>query len=122
MAKNVKDQGNYELFETAHQHRILVLNGKKWYAWMEGQEGEILVHSDSDHQKDHTIQQGAFYLVGYENDPDHRDMPHLFLGKDDTYQELILPNGLPTEEDHQKKVIKTDQTLPKQKLEQELKG
>jgi hypothetical protein len=32
MPVKVQAQGQYELFETTHQHRILVLNNKQWFA------------------------------------------------------------------------------------------
>jgi len=116
MPVKVQEQGHYELFNTTHQHRILVLNDKQWFAWVQGQQGEILVHSDADHQKQHTLQTGQFYLVDFEDDPTYKDMPHLFLQTDDRYDEVMLPNGLPTEQDHQKKVVKTDHRLPKDEL------
>jgi hypothetical protein len=121
MSVKVKDKGHYKLFETTHGHRILVLNNKRWFAWIEGQQGEILAHSDSDHQKDHTIQKGEFYLVDFENDPKYKGMPHLFLQKEDHFEELVLPNGLPTEEDHQKKLVTTDETVPRDELTNYLK-
>ena len=117
----VQQHGQYELFETTHQHRILVLNNKQWFAWVQGQQGEILVHSDADHKKDHTIQKGQFYFVDFEHDPTYKDMPHLFLQKGDHFEEVMLPNGLPVEEDHQKKLVKTDHTLPKNELAEYLK-
>jgi Protein of unknown function (DUF2795) len=117
----VQEQGHYELFATTHQHRILVLNNKQWFAWVEGQQGEILIHSDADHQKDHMIQEGQFYLVDFEHDPTYKDMPHLFLQKGDRFEEVMLPNGLPTQKDHQKKLVKTDNTLPKDQLAEYLK-
>ncbi len=116
MPAEVRDQGGYELFETTGGHRILVLNGERWFAWVEGQQGEIFVHSDSDHKKDHTIQEGEFYLVDFEGDPNYQDNPHLFLQRDDSFQELIVPNGLPTKQDHQKKVVGTDKTVPQNEL------
>jgi hypothetical protein len=116
MPAKVREKGHYELFETNHHHRILVLNDKEWYAWVQGQKGEILVHSDSDHVKDHTISEGQFYLVDFENDPKYKDMPHLFLQKDGRFDELMVPNGLPTDQDMQKLVVKTDETLPEEKL------
>jgi hypothetical protein len=79
MPAKVQEQGHYELFNTSHQHHILVLNDKQWFAWVQGQQGEILVHSDADHQKQHTLQTGQFYLVDFEDDPTYKDMPHLFL-------------------------------------------
>lgn len=116
MSTRVQDKGGYELFETTGGHRILVLNGERWFAWVEGQQGEILVHSDSDHEKDHTIQEGEFYLVAFEDDPNYQDNPHLFLQNGDSFQELIVPNGLPTNQDHQKKVVGTDKTVPQNEL------
>jgi hypothetical protein len=116
----VQQQGPYELFETAHQHRILVLNQNQWFAWVQGQQGELLVHSDADHKKAQTIQKGRFYFVDFEHDPTYKDMPHLFLQKGDYFEEVMLPNGLPTEEDHQKKLVKTDNVLPEGELEEYL--
>jgi hypothetical protein len=87
-----------------------------------GQQGEILVRSDADHQKDHTIQKGQFYLVDFEHDPTYKDMPHLFLQKgSNQYEEVVLPNGLPAEEDHQKKLVKTDRLLANDQLAEYLK-
>jgi hypothetical protein len=117
----VREKGHYELFETNHHHRILVLNNRQWFAWVQGQQGDILVLTDSDHQKARTLQQGQFYLVDFEDDPKYKDMPHLFLQDGDRYQELMLPNGLPTEQDRQKRVVKTDEPLPREKLEGYLK-
>ncbi len=122
MSANVKDKGSYELFETTHGHRILVLNDdERWYAWVEGQQGEILVHSDSDHKKDHTIQEGNFYLAEFEDDAKFQNnQPHLFLQKGDEFQELIVPNGLPTESDTQMKVVSIDDTVPEDELTEHL--
>ncbi len=117
MSVKVEDKGRYELFETTHGHRILVLDGERWFAWVEGQRGEILVLSDSDHEKDHTVQEGDFYLAEFEDDAEFQNgNPHLFLQKGDDFQELIVPNGLPTEHDNQKKVVSTDETIGKEKL------
>ncbi len=121
MSANVRAKGNYELFETTHGHRILVLNDKQWYAWVEGQKGEILFLSDSDHEKGHTVQEGEFYLAEFEDDPEFRNnQPHLFLQKGNGFQELIVPNGLPTENDNQKRVVSTDETVAKDDLKDHL--
>jgi hypothetical protein len=120
MTVKVKDKGDYELFETKHGHRILVLNGERWYAWVEGQQGEILVHSDSDHEKDHTVSSGEFYLADFEDDPKFQDNPHLFLQEGDHFKEAILPDGLPTENDHQKRIVSTDDTVGKDELKKHL--
>lgn len=121
MSVRVRQHGEYELFETTNGHRILVLDGKQWYAWIHGQEGQILVHSDSDHEKDHGCQDGKYYLVDFADDPKFKDMPHLFLQDGSHYQEMMVPNGLPTEKDYQKKVVVTDDTIGRRTLEQYLR-
>jgi hypothetical protein len=119
----VEDKGRYELFETTHGHRILVLDGERWFAWVEGQRGGILVLSDSDHEKDHTVQEGDFYLAEFEDDAEFQNgNPHLFLQKGDDFQELIVPNGLPTEHDNQKKVVGTGETIGKDELKEHLEN
>ncbi len=123
MSVSLEDKGHYELFETTHGHRILVLNGERWFAWVEGQKGEILVLSDSAHEKDHTVQEGDFYLAEFEDDPKFQnDNPHLFLQKGDEFRELIVPNELPTESDNQKKIVATDDSVAKDELEEHLRS
>ena len=121
MSVEVRDKGHYELFETTKHHQILALNDKRYFAWIKGQQGEILVHSDSDHKKDKTLQEGEFYEVDFEDEEDYQDMPHLLLEKGSSYEEHMLPNGLPTEKDHQKKVVNTNKSLSKDKLKKTLK-
>ncbi|HXF64283.1 MAG TPA: DUF2795 domain-containing protein [Caldilineaceae bacterium] len=121
MPVEIKDQGQYELFETTKHHNILVLNGKRWFAAVRGQQSDILIQSDSNHQKKRTIQKGRFYAVEFRDDPKFKDMPHLFLEKDERYQELLIPNGLPTEQDTQKRVVWTDERIDKGELEAYLK-
>ena len=88
--------------------------------WVEGQQGEILVHSDAGHEKSKAIKGGRFYAVDFHDDPDFRDSPHLFLENGGVYEEVMIPNGLPTERDHQKLVVRTGETLSKEKLAKHL--
>lgn len=122
MSNKIYKEGEYELFETTEGHQILHLNKKDWYALVEGQQGQIIVYSDDDHQKDHTLQEGHFYWADFEDDPEFKDVPHLFLEEGKKYKEYILPNGLPTAEDKQKKVIKTKERLSKEKVKSHLKS
>lgn len=118
MAIHIQEEGHYELFETTRGHRILVLDDALWFAWVEGQQGEILVWTDTDHQKSHTLQRGRFVVADFEDDPNYRDMPHLFLKEEQgPYQELVLPKGLPTEDDDRKKIIATDNRIAADELE-----
>jgi hypothetical protein len=116
MGANVQKQGEYELFETTEQHRILILNGNEWYAWVGGQQSPLLVKSDGDHEKAKTLADGKFYLIDFKGDEEFRDQPHLFLLRDGEYQVLILPNGLPTDSDHQKRLVESDETISPNKL------
>lgn len=122
MPVHVQKEGQYERFETTKGNEILVLNGEMWYSIVEGQSGEIAVLTDADHQKRRTLQDGRFYLTDFEEDPTFRDVPHLFLEADSHYEEAILPNGLPTSGDKQKKIIRTDDTISTEELEEYLQN
>lgn len=122
MRGKLENQGHYELFETTKGHQILNLNDEQWYAVVEGQQGDLLVHSDSDHEKKKTLQEGEFYLANFKDDPEFRDMPHLFLQDGKQYSEFILPNGFPTKSDHQKKLIRSDEKISKDKVKKHVEG
>ena len=120
MSATLQRHGRYTLFETPRSNRILVLGDNQWFAWVSGQQGEILVRSGDEHERERTIQEGEFYLVDFENDPDFTDVPHLFLSRNGDFQEVILPNGLPTDDDVQKRVVATEKTVAAGELKQHL--
>lgn len=120
MTATVRRRGRYTLFETPRQNRILVLGDDQWFAWVGGQQGDILVRSDAEHERDRTIQEGEYYLVDFAGDPSFTDVPHLFLERNGAFQEVILPNGLPTEDDAQKRVVATEKTIDRAELERHL--
>jgi hypothetical protein len=120
MTATVQRQGRYTLFETPRENRILSLGSELWFAWVNGEQGDILVRSDEDHERQQTIQEGEYYLVDFSSDPSFTDVPHLFLERDDAFQELILPNGLPTVDDPQKRVVDTGKTIGRDELERSL--
>lgn len=121
MRGELEKEGKYELFETTHGHEILVLNNKNWFAIVKTKQGQILVHSDSDHKKKRALQKGEFYLANFENDPSFKDMPHLFLKEGKKYQEFILPNDLPTNKKPQKKLVVVDEKIPEKKVMKHVK-
>lgn len=123
MQGNIEKRGRYELFETSKGHQILCLNDKDFYAVVEGQKGDLLVRSDSDHKKKKTVKKGKFYLADFDEDPEFQDTPHLFLEESKSlYQEWILPRGAPTSGDYQKKLIRTDNKVQKDKVDYHVKG
>jgi hypothetical protein len=121
MAVKVKALGRYELFEDEHRHRFLVLDGERWYVWIEGQKSPIIVRTRPGHSKKRVIQRGKFFYVDFEDDPKFSDMPHLFLQKGQRYLEFLLPNGLPDDRDPQKRFVVTRKTLAREALEDYLK-
>lgn len=120
MTATVQRHGRYTMFETPRENRILSLGTDLWFAWVEGERGEMLVRSDADHERQRTLQEGEYYLVDFKDDESFSDVPHLFLERDGEFQELILPNGLPTDDDAQKRVVGTDKTIARGALELQL--
>ena len=120
MTATVQRHGRYTMFETPRENRILALGTDLWFAWVTGEQGDILVRSDADHEQERTLQEGEFYLVDFRNDEAFTDVPHLFLERDGDFQEVILPNGLPTNDDTQKRVVGTDKTISRGELERQL--
>ncbi len=122
MRGKLKKEGKYELFKTTENHDILKIEDKGYYALVEGQKGDIIVHSDSDHQKKKTVSSGKFYYADFKDDPEFKDMEHLFLEDGKKFREMILPEGFPTESNHQKKLIRTDEKLSRAKVQEHVKG
>ncbi|HET8809256.1 MAG TPA: hypothetical protein VFM65_03215 [Flavobacteriaceae bacterium] len=115
MKGELKREGKYELFKTSRGHQIINL-GDEYYALVKGQKGDIIVKSDADHEKDKTLFKGKYYYADFKNDPDFQDTPHLFLEDGDQFQEMILPEGFPEEKDYQKKLVRTEKKLSKEKV------
>lgn len=122
MRGELKNEGKYELFETSKGHQILNIEDKDYYALVEGQQGDIIVHSDSDHKKQKTISKGKFYDANFKDDPEFKDMRHFFMKDGSKYRELILPEGFPTKSDTQKKLVRPDEKLPEDKVLEHVKG
>ncbi len=122
MRGKLENEGHYELFRTTHGNQILNLNDKRFFAVVKGQQGDLLIATDEDHEKDKSLKQGHFYLSDFDDDPEFRDMPHLFLEEGNKYREWILPNDKPTKNDYQKKLVKSGSLVPKSKVEKHVKG
>lgn len=122
MENKVKKEGKYELFVTTKDHRILFLDDDEWFAVIEGQLGEILIKSNSDHQRKRTIMQGKYLLVDFNEDPEFKDIPHLFLEKTNKYEEWVLPNGLPINKGEKVKIINTKHKVDSKKIYERIKG
>lgn len=111
MENKVSKYGNYEMFLTTKNHTILCLDEKEWFAVVEGQQGTIIVGSDSDHQKSSDLGKGKYILVEFNDDPDFKDIPHLFLQKSEKYEEWILPQEFPSGKGDKRKVVVTSEKI-----------
>ena len=122
MRGKLENEGNYELFRTTNGNQILNLNDKHFFAVVKGQQGDILVATDADHEKDKTLKKGRFFLADFNDDPEFRDLPHLFLEEGSKFREWILPNDKPTKGDYQKKLVRTGNLVSRSKVEKHVKG
>ncbi len=116
MKNDLRQEGEYELFKTTRGHQILSLDNKDYYALVKGQTGDIIVKSDDNHDKEKTLSSGKFYYVDFNDDPKFQDTPHLFLEDGEKFNEMILPEGFPKDKDYQKKLVRTDETISKEKI------
>lgn len=123
MSTRVKREGRYELFLTTNENTILSLDESLWFAIAEGQQGDLIIKSDSDHQKKRTLQKGTYFLADFKNDPAFRDMPHLFLeSSPGRFDEWLLPKNLPTKRDKYVKLIRLGHTITGSKLKEHIQS
>ncbi|MCK7461185.1 MAG: hypothetical protein MZU84_03510 [Sphingobacterium sp.] len=109
MTVHVKQKGNFEIFESDHHHKILVLDAKDYYAWIKIAFGFLLVKAGCDHIKEKTLQIGDYFLLLPENEPNFKNnIDHLELRQNSKYKTYILPNGLPDNLNQQTKIVETE--------------
>ncbi len=122
MSNTLQREGRFELYETANGHHVLRLGGDKqdyWVAVVNGDLGDMLVLTNSDHPGSEVVREGGYYYVKFRGDDDFIDQPHLFLAnRGGTYDEWILPNGLPNGQDKQKRLVRTPHTVSRAKIDQ----
>lgn len=122
MRGELEKEGEYELFVTTKGHDILKMDDKNYYALIEGDQGDMMIKSDSDHKKDKTKAKGKYYFADFEDDPEFQDMEHLFLQDGEKFREMILPEGFPGEKDYQKKLVREDKKLSRDKVMEHVKS
>ncbi len=109
------NEGNYQLIETKGQTKILTLNNKKTFAWVNLDEiGEILVSSHKKHITDNLLAIGKFRHYDVKDEPGLTDLEHLelFVGSG-KWQGYLLTTGIPTEKNKRKRIIPTDEIITK---------
>lgn len=107
--------GTYSLIETKDQTKILVLDRKTTFAWVNVKEiGEILVTSHKTHKADTILAMGKYRLYDVENEPKLSDQLHLELSVGEgLWQGYLLPTGLPKGKKIRNRIIPTLEVITK---------
>lgn len=105
--------GPYKLIETNKQTKILILDDKETFAWIDaGAIGEILIASHKKHDADHILATGAFRVYKVKNEPKLTDLLHLELHVGNClWQGYLLPTGLPSSKNRRKRIIPTKEVI-----------
>jgi hypothetical protein len=114
MIKIIQD-GSYQLIETKGQTKILNLDDKKFFAWVNAADiGEILVTSQNIHKSDCILSIGKYRLYEVNEEPEFADLQHLelFVGNG-IWQGYLLPTGLPTKQKKRNRIIPTNEVITK---------
>jgi len=109
----VGKRGLYRLIETKAQTKILILDGRDTYAWINaGEIGEILVASHKTHKADCVLATGNYRLYKVKDEPKLSDQLHLELHVGyGIWQGYLLPTGLPTNEKKRNRIIPTTEVI-----------
>ena len=107
------DQGTYHLLETHSHTKVLTLDGKKTYAWINAEDiGEILVTSHKSHIVDHLLAVGKYNLYEVIKEKNLTDLEHLELSVGEGHwQGYLLPTGLPNDKKKRNRIIPTKETI-----------
>ena len=106
-------EGHYNLIETKMQTKILILDKKKTFAWVNAENiGEILVTSQKSHVTDSVLAIGRYRLYEVKNEPKLVDQTHLELSVGNgIWQGYLLPMGLPDDMKKRHRIIPTHEII-----------
>lgn len=109
----VMKEGRYQLFETKGHVKILTLDNKDSFAWINAADiGEILVTSHRKHTIGHILAQSRYRLYQVKDEPDLTDLLHLelYVGEG-TWQGYLLTSGLPDDKKKRNRIIPTIEVI-----------
>lgn len=114
MIKVVK-YGRYKMFETKDQTKILMLNIRDTYAWLNVKTiGEILVSSHKTHAADAILAVGSYRIYDVKDEKKLSDQLHLELSVGEgVWQGYLLPTGLPAGTKKRNRIIPTQEVITK---------
>lgn len=109
------EEGKYNLAETVNQVKILSLDDKKIYIWINADNiGEILITSLKQHKSHHILSVGNYRLYDVKDEKDLTDLLHLELHTgNSTWQGYLLPKGLPNNQKKRGRIIPTKEVITK---------
>lgn len=105
--------GKYQLSETKNRTKILTLNSRKHFAWIDTQKiGELLITLERPHPKDRILSEGNYRMYQVKKEPHLTDLIHLeLLVGQSQWQGYLLPTGLPTSVKRKSLIIPTQETI-----------
>lgn len=106
-------EGKYNLVITSEQTKILILDSRKKYAWVNVKNiGEILVATKNPFTTTTVLASGNYRLYEVKDEPKLVDLMHLelFVG-DGKWQGYLLTTGLPTKIDKRNRIIPTKEII-----------
>lgn len=109
----VIQRGIYRLIETKNQTKILILDDKNIYAWIDVSGiGEILVGSHKLHKSDCVLAAGNYKIYSVKKEPKLSDQLHLelYVGSG-MWQGYLLPTGLPDNKKKRNRIIPTTEVI-----------
>ncbi len=114
----IVQRGQYQLIETKRRIKILVLDNKEAFAWINaGAIGEILVASHRSHRAASLLAVGSYRLYRVSDEPALTDQPHLELSVGNgSWQGYLLPTGLPTNRQGRKRIVPTPEHITAQRI------
>ena len=107
--------GTYQLIETKNHVKILVIDEKDTFAWINIEDiGEILVTSHKKHRTDHILARSRYRLYEVKGEKHLTDLQHLELYVGDSiWQGYLLPTGLPNNVKKRNRIIPTQELITK---------
>lgn len=107
--------GEYKLIETKSQTKILILDNKEHFAWINTDNiGQILVASRQTRKGYNVLAFGNYRLYEIRKEPELTDLSHLELhAGNGIWQGYLLPTGLPKNRKKRSRIIPTNEIVTK---------
>lgn len=105
--------GRYSLIETKKQTKILKLDGKYTFAWVNAAAiGEILVTTHKKYKTDHILAASRYRIYEVKDEPELTDLLHMELHVGEKiWQGYLLPTGLPNDIKKRNRIIPTKEVI-----------